>query len=287
MNERDTEHVHREFTAANVEPDQPVDTVHAMESSLIDPLVDPRRLVELEAVHNFRDLGGYPARDGSVTRWHQLYRADGLYRLTAADIETVRALGLRTVVDLRSNAEIDKWGTFPRQAIKVNFTHHPVIDQTWELDSQADRTDHEFLVWAYQQMLQVGWQRFATAIEELAQPGALPAVFHCAAGKDRTGLLAAMVLESLGVPRTVVLADYELTVEGIVRMRSWVELNHPEMAVRMAETPSAFLMALPAALGDVLDGLAQQHGTIDAYVRSIGVSAAALQSLADQLLVNP
>ena len=156
-----------------------------------------------------------------------------------------------------------------------------------ELDSQADRTDHEFLVWAYQQMLQVGWQRFATAIEELAQPGALPAVFHCAAGKDRTGLLAAMVLESLGVPRTVVLADYELTVEGIVRMRSWVELNHPEMAVRMAETPSAFLMALPAALGEVLDGLAQQHGTIDAYVRSIGVSAAALQSLADQLLVNP
>ncbi len=264
-----------------------MDTVHAMEASLIDPLVDPRRLVELEAVHNFRDLGGYPARDGSVTRWHQLYRADGLYRLTAADIETVRALGLRTVVDLRSNAEIEKWGTFPRQAIEVNFTHHPVIDQTWELDSQADRTDHEFLVWAYQQMLQVGWQRFATAIEELAQPGALPAVFHCAAGKDRTGLLAAMVLESLGVPRTVVLADYELTVEGIVRMRSWVELNHPEMAVRMAETPSAFLMALPAALGEVLDGLAQQHGTIDAYVRSIGVSAAALQSLADQLLVNP
>jgi protein-tyrosine phosphatase len=258
-----------------------------MESGLIDPLVDPRRLVELEAVHNFRDLGGYPARNGTVTRWHQLYRADGLHRLTPADIETVRGLGLRTVVDLRSNAEIEKWGTFPHEAIHVNFTHHPVIDQTWELDSQADRTDHEFLVWAYQQMLQVGWQRFATAIEELAQPGALPAVFHCAAGKDRTGLLAAMVLESLGVPRTVVLADYELTVEGIVRMRSWVELNHPEMAVRMAETPSAFLMALPAALGEVLDGLAEQHGSIDGYVRSIGVSAAALQSLADQLLVNP
>lgn len=258
-----------------------------MESGLIDPLVDPRRLVELEAVHNFRDLGGYPARDGSVTRWQRMYRADGLHRLTAGDIETVRALGLHTVVDLRSNAEIEKWGTFPHEVIQLNFTHHPVIDQTWELDSQAERTDHDFLVWAYEQMLEVGSARFATAIEELARPGALPAVFHCAAGKDRTGLLAAMVLESLGVPRTVVLADYELTVQGMVRMRSWLVRHHPEAAASLAETPSAFLMALPAALGDVLDGLAVRHGSVEQYVKSIGVSDAALQSLADQLLVSP
>src|SRR5215203_650688 len=185
-----------------------------MESGLIDPLVDPRRLIELEAVHNFRDLGGYPARGGTITRWHQLYRADGLYRMSAADIETVRALGLRTVVDLRSDAEIEKWGTFPRTAIEVTFAHHAVIDQTWDHEGHEDQTDHEFLVWAYREMLAVGSPRFARAIEALAQPGALPAVFHCAAGKDRTGLLAALLLESLGVPRSVVLADYELTVQG-------------------------------------------------------------------------
>jgi protein-tyrosine phosphatase len=258
-----------------------------MESGLIDPLVDPRRLVPLEAVHNFRDLGGYPARDGMITRWHLLYRADGLHRLSESDIETVRALHLHTVVDLRSHAEIDKWGTFPQEAIEVTFTHHPVIDSTWEVADDDTRTDHEFLVWAYRDMLAVGAPRFATAIEQLAEPGALPAVFHCAAGKDRTGLLAAMVLESLGVPRQVVLADYELTVEGMDRMRAWALLHHPEMAASIADVPSAFMAALPAALGEVLDGLAHEHGSVEAYVRSIGVRAEAIDTLAATLLVSP
>jgi protein-tyrosine phosphatase len=261
--------------------------VQGMESGLIDPLVDPRRLVQLEAVHNFRDLGGYPARNGTITRWHQLYRADGLYRLSAADIEIVRDLGLRTVVDLRSDAEVEKWGTFPRSEIEVTFARHAVIDQTWDHEGHEDRTEHEFLVWAYQEMLAVGSARFAQAIESLAQPGALPAVFHCAAGKDRTGLLAALLLESLGVPRAVVLADYELTVQGMQRMRTWMSINHPEMVEAMANVPPAFMAALPGALGEVLDGVAGAHGSVANYVRFIGVSAEAIEALADQLLVTP
>lgn len=258
-----------------------------MESGLIDTIADPRRLVELEAVHNFRDLGGYPARNGTVTRWNMLYRADGLHRLSEADIERVRELGLNTVVDLRSDAEIQRWGTFPRAAIEVTFAHHPVIDETWKIDPSEDRSDHDFLVWAYQQMLDVGASRFATAFEELAVPGALPAVFHCAAGKDRTGLLAAMVLEALGVPRAVVLADYELTVEGMQRMRDWAQLHSPEMAAGLAEVPSAFMAALPGALGEVLDQLATQHGSVQQYVVSIGVDPAAIEALAGELLVDP
>jgi protein-tyrosine phosphatase len=256
-----------------------------MESGLVGPQVDPRRLVELEAVHNFRDLGGYPARDGAVTRWNQLYRADGLHRLSAADIETVRLLGLRTVVDLRSDAEIEKHGTFPRDAIDVTVAQFPVIDQTWQYEGHEHLSDHEFLVMAYEQMLAVGASRFAQAIEQLARPGALPAVFHCAAGKDRTGLLAAMLLESLGVARDVVLADYELTVAGMQRMRTWIVANHPDLAASMDNVPPAFMKALPAALGDVLERIADDHGTVHAYVRSIGVSADSLDTLADQLLV--
>lgn len=258
-----------------------------MESGLVDPLLDPRRLVELEAVHNFRDLGGYPARNGTITRWHMLYRADGLHRLNEGDIEVVRELGLRTVVDLRSDGEIEKWGTFPTDAIDVTFTHHPIIDATWKIDPEESRSDHDFLVWAYDEMLAVGAARFARAIEELAVPGALPAVFHCAAGKDRTGLMAAMVLESLDVPRSVVLADYELTVEGIERMLAWSLENNPDFAATMSDIPSAFLAALPSALGEVLDRLSTDHGSVRDYVLSIGVSEQALQSLADQLLVDP
>jgi protein-tyrosine phosphatase len=253
---------------------------------LADPAADPRRRVHLEAVHNFRDLGGYPARDGAVTRWHVLYRADGLHRMTDADIEIVRELGLRTVVDLRSPGELERWGTFPHERIAVDLVHQPVIDRTWDHDSSDDRTAHDYLVWAYREMLAVGAPRFARAIDQLARPGALPAVFHCAAGKDRTGLLAALLLESLGVPRHVVLVDYELTAAGMQRMGEWLAVHQPELAARMASAPPALLAAVPSALGEVLDGLEAEHGSIVDHLRSIGVSAGSLEALAEQLLVD-
>jgi protein-tyrosine phosphatase len=262
-------------------------TVDAMESGLVDPIVDPRRVVQLDAVHNFRDLGGYPARHGLVTRWRQIYRADGLYRLTDADIEVIRSLGLRTVVDLRTQRELDERGTFPHQRIDVRFTHHPVIDTTWSIEEHLDKEAHEFLVWAYRDMLRQGAPRFARAIEQLAEPGALPAVFHCAAGKDRTGVLAALLLSALGVPRSVVLADYALTAGAMERMRAWATREYPELAEQMAETPSAFMAALPEAMGEVLASLDAEHGSIEAYVRHIGVRPGALDALAAALLTEP
>jgi len=269
----------------------PIDISHRygdpMESGLVDPLVDPRRIVTLDAVHNFRDIGGYPARDGQITKWRQLYRADGLYRLTERDIDTVRALGLRTVIDLRTKEELAERGTFPHQTIEVTFTHHPVIDTTWKLDAHRDKSAHDFLTWAYRDMLRVGSGTLARAITDLAAPGALPAVFHCAAGKDRTGVLAALLLSALGVPRQVVLADYALTAGGMERMRAWAAREHPELAEQMADTPSAFMAALPEAMGDVLAELDAAHGSIEAYVRSIGVQAGTIDSLAVSMLTSP
>ena len=257
-------------------------------TALDEHLLHPRRLITLEAVHNFRDLGGYPAdRDGerTTTRWNVLYRADGLYRLTPADLEIVRALGLRTVVDLRSHAEIAEHGTFPHDRCAVDFAHFPVIDSTWQAaDLDAAGSDLAFLVWAYRSMLVEGAARFAAAFEQLARPGALPAVFHCAAGKDRTGILAALVLGSIGVPREWILGDYALTASGMERMRDWAGREFPEMAGRMRDTPSAFLLALPEAMDELLDGIVAEHGSIRDYVRSIGVSDGAVDALSSALL---
>lgn len=253
-------------------------------------LSDPRRLVALEAVHNFRDLGGYPSSfggtaRGSVTRWNALYRADGLHRLTEGDIDVLRARGLRTVVDLRSHRELEEHGTFPHHRYEVAFTHFPVIDTTWQIeDLSAAGSDHDFLVWAYTAMLAEGDVRFAAAFEQLAQPGALPAVFHCAAGKDRTGILAALVLGSLGVQRDYIVGDYGLTAAGMERMREWAQREFPEAATRMADTPSAFLLALPEAMDEVLGELIAAHGSIREYVRTIGVSDAAVAALAAAFL---
>lgn len=256
-----------------------------MTTCALDPVADPRRLVVLDAVHNFRDLGGYPARDGLTTRWGRLFRADGLHRLTPADIELVRGLGLHTVIDLRTQAEIDTHGRFPHEHIPVRYDHLSVVDTTWNMVERPAETEHEFLVWAYTDMLEQGAPRFARALNALAVPGALPAVFHCAAGKDRTGLLAALLLGALEVPRSIVLADYALTAAGMDRMRAWAEREYPEMSEQMAETPSQFMAALPDALGEVLDEVARQFGSIAAYLQAIGVGNATLDRLADELLV--
>lgn len=246
---------------------------------------DPRRLVPLAAVHNFRDMGGYPAAGGRTTRWRTLFRADGLHRLAGDDLEVIRTLGLRTVIDLRSPAELEERGTFPHDLHPVDFHHVPVIDSTWKLAhlTDADNDPVAFLEWAYNDMLREGPHRFAQAIEQLSQAEAFPAVFHCAAGKDRTGVLAMLLLGSLGVPREYIIADYALTVDGIERMRAWALREAPEMSERMADTPSAFMAALPEAMARLIDTICED-GSIFDYTLSLGVTPGALERLAGQLL---
>jgi protein-tyrosine phosphatase len=252
---------------------------------LADLASDPVRLVALEAVHNFRDLGGYATADGRTTLWRTLYRADGLYRLTPADVTALEPLGLRTVIDLRSPPELDERGRFPVDAHPVVFHHLPIVDRTWAHgDAPEYERDEDFLIWAYQDMLTVGAPRFARAFEVLAEPGALPAVFHCAAGKDRTGLLAALLLGSLGVSHDDIVADYALTVEGMARFREWAAREWPEWVERMASMPPAYTAALPDAMRHIIDELCTEHGTIRNYVRSIGVSDVTLDTLESVLL---
>jgi protein-tyrosine phosphatase len=274
--------VHPQFTGVEGLPRYPGRVTTEL---LPDLASDPVRLVALEAVHNFRDLGGYATADGRTTKWRTLFRADGLYRLTATDVATLEPLGLRTVIDLRSDTELDERGRFPVETHPVVFHHLPIVDTTWaDLDRPEYERDEDFLIWAYQEMLTMGAPRFAKAFEALAEPDALPAVFHCAAGKDRTGLLAALLLGSLGVSHDDIVADYTLTVEGMARFRIWADREWPEWAARMASMPRAFAAALPEAMRHIIDELCAEHGTLRNYVRSIGVSDDTLATLESVLL---
>ncbi|MEP7046695.1 MAG: tyrosine-protein phosphatase [Ilumatobacteraceae bacterium] len=245
----------------------------------------PARLIALEAVHNFRDLGGYATADGRTTQWRRLYRADGLYRLTPADVAVLEPLGLRTVIDLRSQPELDERGRFPVEAHPVVFHHLAIVDKTWAHDDAPPyERDEDFLIWAYEEMLTIGAPRFARAFEVLAEPGTLPAVFHCAAGKDRTGLLAALLLGSFGVSHDDIVADYALTVEGMARFREWAAREWPDWTERMASIPPAYSVALPEAMRHIIDQLCAEHGSIRSYVRSIGVGDDTLTALEASLL---
>jgi protein-tyrosine phosphatase len=253
----------------------------------------PARLIPLTTVHNLRDLGGYPTSDGRTTRWRMLYRADGLYRLgwagaegVADDLAVVEALGLHTVLDLRTEGELATWGRFPVEVHPVLFHHVPLMDVTWERDDTPDPALPlaEVLLGKYLELLDEAEPQLARAFALLAQPGALPAVFHCAAGKDRTGLLAALLLGALGVPDAVVVDDYALTAPAMDRMRAWAERTDPQMAAAFASQPAAHLAAEPAAVEGLLQLLRDVHGTPRDYVRSLGVTNAVLFALEDALL---
>ncbi len=246
---------------------------------------DPRRLVRLDAVHNFRDMGGYPTADGRTTRWRRLFRADGLYRLTPDDLEVIRGLGLRTVIDLRTFLELDERGTFPHDQHPVAFHHVPVIDSTWSAADGEHATDAaDFLEDAYLSILDQGSARLAQAFTTLCEPGALPAVFHCAAGKDRTGMLAMMVLGCLDVGDEYIVADYALTAEGMERMREWAKREYPELFERIASGPAVFSSAVPEAMMRMIGHLRQRHGSIHEFVLGLGVLPDAIEHLRNELL---
>ncbi len=249
--------------------------------------LDVDRVVELESVHNFRDLGGYPTADGRRTRWGRIFRADGLQRLTETDVDILRPLGLRTVIDLRTVRELDERGSFPIDLHPVEFHHLPVIDVTWdrsERDADESLDPVDFLTTQYRALLAEGETRLADAFRLLAAPGALPAVFHCAAGKDRTGLLAALLLASLGVPDELVAEDYGLSRAAMERTLAWAGRQGPELLALWEQVPSIHLAAEPEAMLHVLAELRQRHGSVRAYVGSIGVDEAVLARLDDELL---
>lgn len=253
----------------------------------LHPLPDvrhPRRLIALDGVHNFRDLGGYPTADGRTTRWGRLYRADGLFRLTTADVEALRPLGLRTVVDLRTHEELELRGRFPVEAHPVAFHHIPVLDTTWAHPDEHIDDVAEFLCGKYQEMLTDAPHRFAEALDLLGAADALPAVFHCAVGKDRTGVTAMLVLGSLGVPREYIAADYELTSEAMHRMQAWAQRQMPELFARMAEMPEAFRGAMAEAMFRLVDRIEAEHGSVRSYALAIGVQPATLTRFEAELL---
>jgi protein-tyrosine phosphatase len=237
------------------------------------------REIKLDNVKNFRDLGGYLTSHGSVA-WGRLFRSDGLSMLSDADLDVVDALGIRTVIDLRTSRELTEVGRFPVERMPVAFHHVSVMDRTWHEDGRDVGDDAgSFLTLAYRDMLRWGADRFAEALRLLALPEAGPVVFHCAAGKDRTGVLAALLLAALGVDDEDIAEDYALTKAGMERLMAWAGENRPELISRMSEAPAAWMAVEPVAIRSLLADLRSDFGSIDEYLSSIGVGRAVVGDL--------
>ena len=239
------------------------------------------RHLRYDLVFNLRDLGGYGAADGRTVKWRTLFRGDGVHRLAT---EAFTELGVRTVLDLRTEAEIAERG---RADGDHDWHHLPVLRTIWDRSWLTDEIAAErFLADRYLVMLEEGAESLGTALRLLADPERVPAVFHCAAGKDRTGVLAALVLSLLGVDEGVIATDYGLSRLGMDRMVEYVRVTYPDRYDTMADQPSAFLDAPEAAMALFLDDLRSAHGSVEGYAGSIGVGPDVVEALRSNLLTG-
>jgi rhodanese-related sulfurtransferase len=248
---------------------------------------DHPRHVLLERSFNTRDLGGLIALGGRAVRPGQLYRADGIHRVGDADVARFIDLGVRTVLDLRTPHELDEWGVFP-DTVGVTHHHLPVLQQTWDrLDLPPVEGEDQavaFLVARYAEMFEEGAPALATALDLIADPDHRAVVFHCAAGKDRTGVLAMVTLALLGVSDEDIAADYHLSSHGTARWLAWVGDTRPEVLESMADQPVAYLQAPPEVALQVLAAVRAEHGSVEGYVAAIGVPDATVERLRTSLL---
>jgi protein-tyrosine phosphatase len=238
------------------------------------------RLIALEGAVNFRDLGGYAAENGRRTRWRVLFRADGLGELTEGDLSVMRSLGIRTVIDLRSATELER-GRFDVDAHPVAFHHFPFI----EVLPDAEEFDRRpgLLGSQYQEILRDAGPQIIAVLEILSRPDALPAVFHCTAGKDRTGVLSALVLSLLGVDEPTVVADYALSGAAMLRLRAKLILKYPEGRETLENIYEVF-SADPGQMELLLDHLRDQYGSAEAYLAGLGAPAGLIEALRTALL---
>jgi protein-tyrosine phosphatase len=246
--------------------------------------VDLARHVEVAGCFNFRDLGGYPAAGGMTTRWRRLFRSDGLVGLSDEAMASLAALEVATVVDLRSPGEVANRGRFAHETVR--YHHLPFTESLPGADEAAQWDDHRFVSARYTNILVDASAAVVSAVEVLAAPAALPAVFHCSVGKDRTGVLAAVVLGLLGVPDEVIVADYALSQVAVERflgsLRTSVS-DSAESSALVERYAPALLSASPESMAGFLAGVRRDHGSFEGLADDLGIARAASQLRAELL----
>jgi len=245
----------------------------------------PDRHLELPNLFNLRDLGGYAGIDDRTVRWRRLFRADGLQRLADEDVHGLAELGIRTVIDLRRPDEVE---VKRLQAEGIVYHHHSVQPEDWDVSAYEEELGSaRFLADRYLDMTARRGDELAAVLALIAGSSNTPLAFHCAAGKDRTGVVAALTLSLLGVSDTDIAADYTLSGAATKRWLAWARTHRPEIVEQVLALPGPWHVAPPEAIELFLAGLRAEHGSVEAYVSSVGVETATVADMRAHLLELP
>ncbi|MFU8850359.1 tyrosine-protein phosphatase [Micromonospora sp. SL1-18] len=232
------------------------------------------------ALFNFRDVGGLTGHDGRTVCRSRLFRSDSLHRIDETDQAAFAALGIRTVIDLRRPSEVARDGRVPAYA-GLTYRHIHPEHQDWAEQMYLPGTSlARYLADRYADLARTGTAGLAEAVGLIADSANAPAVVHCVAGKDRTGIVCGLTLAVLGVADGDIAADYALSTEASERFSAWVAATTPEAA----ELPPPYLASPAEAMLLFLTELREGYGSVEAYLHHAGVTDAQLAALRAHLL---
>ena len=245
----------------------------------------PTRTLTFDGCVNFRDLGGYRTTDGFQIGWRRLFRADGLNKLTPEDDRRLIELGVATVIDLRTVDEAKQRGRFPVERVPVRYVDLPLTDVLPATEELPSWREASYVASRYSEMVSKGAPALTGAFEALAVSDSLPAVFHCSAGKDRTGVLSALILAFLGVPDEIIVEDYSLSAAAMERLLERLKAEYPDSVAEVERYAPAILQVLPGTMEEFLAAMRVEYGTYEALAGHLGV-AGAVDRLRSTVLVE-
>ena len=248
------------------------------------------RVIPFESIANFRDLGGYKGRGGRTTAWRRLYRSGGLLHMTAADKAFLKNdIQLKTVIDLRSPEEPKKLQEIRlleeigARYFNVQFKW-PVVDYYKKEIELYASTSNMGVVYLHRIRHEGFAKRLFTILEIMADQQYYPLLFHCGAGKDRTGVLAAMVLKLVGVADEDVIRDYVLTDPSMEDVKKRI-CSDPETSDEVRNLPDFTWRAPPQFMATFLNGLREEYGSAAGYLKKYGAEKTLVPRLEKALLV--
>jgi protein-tyrosine phosphatase len=242
--------------------------------------------LDWEGCLNVRDLGGLPTDDGRVTQPGRVVRADNVRRLTDAGWRSLAAHGVTRIVDLRLAEEL---ATDEPRDVDIDVVHVSVFGESFDeeyiavldehLDSVADVADH--YAWSYVDFLERYRELFGRAFAAVADADGV-VVVHCMGGKDRTGLVSALLLRLVGVSHEVIGADYAVSAANLgPRNAEWLESMPDEQTrsrvVKLSQTPAE-------AMVRVLEEIEARYGDVASYLRAAGLDDEQVARLEERLV---
>ena len=244
--------------------------------------------MRFESVSNFRDIGGYRTRKGRTVAWRRVFRSGEFQRINNDDFRRLMTeIKPVSLLDLRSKFEVERQGRGLLSETSIKYHNIAFMTDDDDPGANASRYAHctnmgEFYLEMARQK-DYG-QRITEALEIIAEPENHPLVFHCAVGKDRTGMLASVLLSLLGVAEKDIIEDYALSEPYMDELQARLK-NNPQKNDPPLDIPEYFWKASPESMKLFLSTLSKEYGSVHGYLESVGGDALLAERLQKALLV--